>query len=114
MALLWYKSCQSINDDMNLNRWVLTLLASLALGARAAETLNLSGEGRFWRDDNQAGVQEKLFDAPLPGFTEIKLPGTMNDAKLGIPDPVKPSLAGLSGYAKGPWASLAEFNLIHP
>lgn len=73
----------------------MILLASAALGARAQDTVDLSGKWRFWQDDNKVGVQQKWFVAPLPGFEEIKLPGTMDDAKLGVPNPEKPSLAGL-------------------
>jgi len=77
------------------NLCILTILAAMAIGAQGADTADLAGDWNFQRDDQQAGVREKWFAAPLAGDTTIKLPGTMDDAKLGRPNPVKPSLADL-------------------
>ena len=73
---------------------LLALLAA-SFSAVAAETLDLSGDWKFQRDDNKIGVTEKWFAAPLAGNLKIHLPGTMDEAKLGIPNPVKPSLDDL-------------------
>ena len=78
-----------------MKHWLLTILAGAALCSRAAETLDLSGEWKFRRDDNKVGIQEKWFAAPLVGELKIHLPGTMDEAELGVPNPVKPSLADL-------------------
>ena len=68
-----------------MKHWLLTILAGAALCSRAAETLDLSGEWKFRRDDNKVGIQEKWFAAPLAGEFKIQLPGTMDDAELGVP-----------------------------
>lgn len=75
--------------------WFLALLIGASIGARAVDTAGLSGEWKFRRDDENAGAREEWFRAPLAGDTKIRLPGTMDDAGLGIPNPEKPSLAGL-------------------
>ena len=80
---------------MKTNLCILTILAAMTVGAHGADTADLAGDWKFRRDDHQAGVREKWFAAPLAGDTTIKLPGTMDDAKLGLPNPVKPSLADL-------------------
>ena len=80
---------------MKINKWILTFLAAATLGACGADTVDLSGDWKFRRDDHQTGVAEKWFAAPLTGDAKIKLPGTMDDAQLGLPNPVKPSLADL-------------------
>ena len=41
------------------------------------------------------GAREQWFAAPLAGELTIKLPGTMDEAKLGIANPKKPSLDDL-------------------
>ena len=76
-------------------QFLFTLLAAAALGAHGAGLLDLSGDWKFRRDDHQAGVAEKWFAAPLAGDGVIKLPGTMDNGKLGLANPVKPSLADL-------------------
>ncbi|MBU6399105.1 MAG: hypothetical protein KGS61_02200, partial [Verrucomicrobia bacterium] len=80
-------------------RWRTLIAAGLALFLWAeslpAETLSLAGKWRFAMDQQNAGLAGKWFAAPLPGDTLIKLPGTMDDAKLGLPNPIPPSLAGL-------------------
>ncbi len=80
---------------MKITRWILTFLAAVAIDARGADTADLAGDWKFRRDDDKAGVREQWFAAPLAGNAKIKLPGTMDDAQLGIPNPVKPSLADL-------------------
>jgi F5/8 type C domain/Glycosyl hydrolases family 2, sugar binding domain/Glycosyl hydrolases family 2 len=72
----------------------LVVLAT-ANPARAGQTINLSGTWRFERDDHKVGLREKWFAGPLAGDATIRLPGTMDEAGLGIPNPRKPTLAGL-------------------
>ena len=84
--------------DASARRLILfTSLMALAAAnpARAGQTLDLSGAWRFERDDHKAGLREKWFAGPLAGDATIRLPGTMDDARLGIPNPKKPTLAGL-------------------
>jgi hypothetical protein len=71
-----------------------TLLLSPAPGvAGAAEPISLAGMWRFRLDPDKVGVDQKWFDSRLPG--EIRLPGTTDEAKLGLPNKAKPSLDGL-------------------
>lgn len=76
------------------------IVAVLAVGfelnevqATDAKTIDLSGTWRFQLDPKHVGMQEKWFAERLPG--EIHLPGTTDEAKLGLPNPAKPSLDGL-------------------
>jgi hypothetical protein len=81
-------------------RKVILALAVVAMvaptvAARAAEPLSLAGDWHFRRDDRQVGERAEWFALPLVGEQTIKLPGTMDDAKLGKPNSQPPSLAGL-------------------
>ncbi len=67
----------------------------MAFSVLARETTDLSGQWQFWRDDDKTGMSEQRFAAPLPGDAAIKLPGTMDEARLGIDNPKKPSLDDL-------------------
>ena len=80
---------------MKLHRLLLIIFAAATLRAHGANTVDLSGNWKFRRDDQQTGVAEKWFAAPLAGDAKLKLPGTMDDAQLGLSNPVKPSLADL-------------------
>ena len=84
------------------NRCLLLVLlaASVIAGAglnhvHAANTstVDLAGTWRFRLDPKHVGLEEKWFATRLPG--EIRLPGTTDEAKLGLPNPAKPSLDGL-------------------
>jgi hypothetical protein len=73
-------------------------------GSAVSNTIDLAGTWRFRLDLNHVGVEEKWFTTRLPG--EIHLPGTTDEAKLGIPNPAKPSLDGLyrpNVYAGPAW-----------
>ena len=76
---------------------ILTLAAMLPWGRTAAasdaEPISLAGAWRFRLDPAKAGIEQKWYASRLPG--EIKLPGTTDEAKLGLPNPAKPSLDGL-------------------
>ena len=56
-------------------------------------TINLDGIWRFQLDPKHIGLQGKWFASRLPD--EIHLPGTTDEAKIGLPNPAKPSLDGL-------------------
>jgi Glycosyl hydrolases family 2, sugar binding domain/Glycosyl hydrolases family 2 len=76
----------------------MVLLAGIT--ATASETLSLAGDWRFEiASTNAAG-----FAKELPG--KIKLPGTIDDARLGPPNTQAPTLEGpwrLSNYAGPAW-----------
>ena len=81
---------------MKMKVSILTALCGFtAAGVLQAETLPLAGEWRFAMDPQDAGLTAHWQDKPLPGETRIHLPGTMDDAKLGSPNPAKPSLGDL-------------------
>jgi hypothetical protein len=83
----------------NVRRTVLILGATgfllWGVAASAAEVLPLAGNWDFRRDDQKSGEKAQWFASPLGGEQTIKLPGTMEEAKLGIPNPQPPSLVGL-------------------
>ena len=76
---------------------VVAAIAFLLSGvaASAADILSLAGSWDFRRDDEKTGEKAQWFASPLGGGQTIKLPGTMEEAKLGIPNPQPPSLVGL-------------------
>ena len=77
-----------------------TMVFLVNYAAIATETLSLAGDWRFEiADTNAAG-----FAKELPG--KIKLPGTVNDARLGPPNTMAPTLAGpwqLTNFAGPAW-----------
>ena len=87
------------------NVFVTTILRGcLAIGAmtgvgmaqqRAAriKPISLAGQWRFTLDPNKEGVKQQFFHRELPG--RITLPGSIDEAKLGTPNPNKPTLDGL-------------------
>ncbi len=83
----------------NVRRFGLAVLAIgfllWGVAAPAAEVLSLAGNWDFRRDDQKSGEKAQWFASPLGGGQTIKLPGTMEEAKLGIPNPQPPSLVGL-------------------
>jgi hypothetical protein len=78
-----------------------------SLAARAAESLSLAGDWYFRRDDRQIGERAEWFASLLVGEQTIKLPGTMDDAKLGRPNSLPPSLAGL--YRRNTYQGMAWY-----
>ncbi|MGA2253376.1 MAG: discoidin domain-containing protein [Thermoguttaceae bacterium] len=67
-------------------------------------TISLAGTWRFRLDPKKVGVEQQWYATRLP--EEIKLPGTTDEAKLGLPNPAKPSLDGLyrpNVYAGPAW-----------
>jgi hypothetical protein len=73
----------------------ITLLTSFVCGFAQAQTIPLAGQWQFAMDRQNLGLTEKWFEKPLAGGGTITLPGTMDDAKLGIPNPAEPSLGDL-------------------
>ena len=66
--------------------------------------LSLSGAWAFRLDPKQEGVAQKWFETALPD--RIRLPGTTDEAKLGIANTNKPTLVGLcrpNTYAGPAW-----------
>jgi hypothetical protein len=90
---------------------VLSLIATLGVqSSYSAETVSLAGPWRFHRDDKNAGIQEKWYQAPLPdpaeGPSQVHLPGSTDEARAGLLNPEKPSLEGLyrpNVYAGAAW-----------
>lgn len=68
--------------------WALALTAS-------ADMLDLSGTWTFRRDDAGNGVTERWFERALPPGQAIRLPGTMDEGGLGLPNTKPPDLADL-------------------
>ena len=82
-------------------RWIcfLVLFAPMMLApnrtmaASDSGTISLAGTWRFRLDPKKVGIEQQWYATRLPH--EIKLPGTTDEAKLGLPNPAKPSLDGL-------------------
>jgi hypothetical protein len=75
-----------------------------AMADSGVGTISLAGTWRFRTDPDKVGIQQRWYAARLP--QEIKLPGTTDEAKLGLPNPAKPSLDGLyrpNVYAGPAW-----------
>jgi hypothetical protein len=91
--------------------WIVIVAVSVAVVAGLNEawaadsaSIDLSGTWRFRLDPKGVGLQENWFTTRLP--QEIHLPGTTDEAKLGIPNTAKPSLDGLyrpNVYAGPAW-----------
>jgi hypothetical protein len=66
----------------------------LAQGRPAwTEPVSLAGQWRFALDPNKEGVEKQYFNREL--LQRISLPGSTDEAKLGAPNPSKPTLDGL-------------------
>jgi len=72
---------------------VWALVSGHASAAAPAKTISLAGEWRFALDPNREGVRKEFFQRDLE--QRISLPGSTDEAKLGVPNPQKPSLDGL-------------------
>ncbi len=55
--------------------------------------ISLAGTWRFRLDPNKVGIDQQWYATRLP--QEIKLPGTTDEAKLGLPNTAKPTLDDL-------------------
>lgn len=87
------------NITPKLNRYLTRLsilnLLLIALGFLAScspdvKQIDLSGEWAFALDSTDVGITEKWFDSQLSG--NISLPGTLDDAMIGIPNTLEPKL----------------------
>jgi hypothetical protein len=88
----------------------ITALSYMTVGTAAADSLSLAGQWRFHRDEHNVGIHDRWYEAVLPaptsGPTTMKLPGTTDEAKTGLPSPEKPSLESLyrdNVYAGPAW-----------
>jgi hypothetical protein len=69
-----------------------------------AEVQSLAGTWRFQLDPDKVGESQRWFERELP--QQITLPGTTDEAKLGLPNPGQPTLMGLyrgNTYAGRAW-----------
>ena len=77
----------------------LAVLGCVASTPFASEDISLAGQWRFRRDDQNVGVDQRWYAGPLAaaadGPATIRLPGTTDEAKAGLPNPKKPTLDGL-------------------
>jgi len=62
-------------------------------GPSWTKPISLAGEWRFALDPNKEGVEKQYFNRELS--ERILLPGSTDEAKLGTPNPNKPTLDGL-------------------
>ena len=69
------------------------LYSGQSLAGPGAVTISLAGTWRFRLDPNKVGIQQQWHATRLPD--EITLPGTTDEAKLGLPNTAKPTLADL-------------------
>ena len=58
-----------------------------------SETISLAGQWRFALDPHKEGVEKQFFNRESP--QRISLPGSTDEAKLGVTNPEKPNLDGL-------------------
>ena len=75
-------------------------LNAVSLMAASPETVSLSGEWQIRLDPKNEGLSGNWAQAGLPSAVEgqkssIHLPGSTDQAGIGIPNPVAPSLSGL-------------------
>ena len=92
------------NAALNLTLLAACLLPAAPCAAQDAVPLSLAGTWRFRLDPGHVGVKERWFESRLP--KEIRLPGSTDEAKLGLPNTAKPSLDGLyrpNVYAGPAW-----------
>jgi len=76
--------------------FLLTCVATAIIAAPVADSpIPLAGEWTFKLDPQNDGLKQKWFEAPLGGNARIKLPGTTDERKLGLPNTAEPSLADL-------------------
>ena len=88
----------------NLRAIIFTACLMAGQLAAAQNVLPLAGVWRFRLDADKVGLRQRWFESHLPG--QIRLPGSTDEAKLGLPNPAKPSLDGLyrpNIYAGAAW-----------
>ena len=90
------------NPILNLSLLFACLAAVVPCAAQ--EAIPLAGTWRFRLDPENRGVRQRWFESRLA--KEIRLPGSTDEAKRGLPNPGKPSLDGLyrpNVYAGAAW-----------
>jgi len=82
--------------------WLFCLATAITcdgVSLDAGEAVSLAGSWRFCRDEKNVGIVQRWYAAPLvvrsEGPSEIRLPGTTDEAKAGLPNRQKPTLDGL-------------------
>ena len=73
--------------------WALTSIGLAQQAPAWTQPISLAGQWRFTLDPNKEGVEKQFFNRELP--ERISLPGSTDEAKLGTPNPNKPTLDGL-------------------
>jgi hypothetical protein len=84
-AIIILRSCLAV--------WALTSIGLAQQGPAWTEPISLAGQWRFTLDPKKEGVEKQFFNRELP--ERISLPGSTDQAKLGMPNPNKPTLDGL-------------------
>lgn len=64
-------------------------LSSIHAANAATAAIPLAGQWRFSLDPDKSGFGKEFFNQDLPG--RITLPGTTDEAKLGVPNPRAPT-----------------------
>ena len=70
--------------------WTMTGIGLAQRGPAWTEPVSLAGQWRFALDPNKEGVEKQYFNREL--LERISLPGSTDEAKLGTPNPNKPTL----------------------
>ena len=73
--------------------WAMTGISFAQQSPAWAEPISLAGQWRFTLDPNKEGIEKQFFNRELP--ERISLPGSTDEAKMGAPNPNKPTLDGL-------------------
>ena len=73
--------------------WALTSVGLAQQAPAWQDPISLAGQWRCTLDPNKEGVEKQFFNQELP--ERISLPGSTDEAKMGVPNPNKPTLDGL-------------------
>ena len=73
--------------------WAMSSIGLAQQSPAWMEPISLAGQWRVTLDPNKEGVEKQFFNRELP--EQISLPGSTDEAKLGTPNPNKPTLDGL-------------------
>lgn len=74
---------------LEIIRLVVSAFLCLYTASAATASISLAGQWRFSLDPDKSGLGQEFFNKELPG--RINLPGTTDEAKLGVPNPGKPT-----------------------
>ena len=84
-----------------------TSFVALFTSALPAQLLDLSGDWRFQLDRDNSGVAKQWFAQPLPETTTLKLPGSLQENRLGDPITVETKWTG--GIFDRSWFTAPEY-----